>query len=305
MESVFQALVSGVALGAVYGLVALGFNITYATTRSFNFGQGEFLALGGLVGVTVLLTLAGKPHYGNLAEAEVTLPAYGFAIMVTIVVLSLLGAALYWWAVKPFLRHPGLNWVMSTIGFSIIIQSGALAFWGPSSIAMPSPFPIGVIRLFGIGIRPQEILVAAAAIAVMAGLDLMLQRTRFGRALRAVANSPLAATLIGVHVERIGMLSFVLSSCLAGLAGVLVAPLNAASVFVGLTIALKAFSAAIVGGITSPRGCVIGGILLGLLEALVGLWHAEWREVTIFLLIILILAVRPTGLFGARTIEKL
>lgn len=305
MEAICQALVSGAALGAVYGLVALGFNISYATTRTFNFGQGQFLAVGGLIGVTVLLTVAGKPHFGNLAAGEVTLLGYAVALVITMALLGLLGVALYFGAVKPFLRQPGLNWVMSTIGFGIIVQSGALAFWGPSAIAMPSPLGDHVIRVFGVGIRPQEILVAAMAIVVMAGLDVVLRYSRFGRALRAVAFSPLAATLVGVHVERVAVYAFVISSCLAGLAGILIAPISAASAFIGLTIALKAFSAAIVGGVTSPRGCVAGGFALGVLEALVGLWHAEWREVTIFLLIILVLVVRPAGLFGTASVEKI
>jgi branched-chain amino acid transport system permease protein len=305
MNALFQALASGFALGAVYGLVALGFNITYATTRTFNFGQGEFLALGSLVGVTMLLFTAGRPHIGNLSPSEVTLVGYGSAVVVTVVVLGLIGVALYFGAVKPFLRHPGLNWVMSTIGFSIIIQNGALAFWGPSPIAMPSPLGDGVIRVLGVGVRPQEILVAATAVAVMVGLDLVLQRSRLGKALRAVAHSPLAAALVGIHVERIEIFAFVVSSCLAGLAGVLIAPISTASAFIGLSITLKAFSAAIVGGLSSPRGCVLGGFILGLLEAVVGLWHAEWREITIFLLIILVLVVRPSGLFGAKAVEKI
>ena len=144
---------------------------------------------------------------------------------------------------------------MSTIGFSIIVQNGALAFWGPSPIAMPSPLGEGVIRAFGIGIRPQEILVAATAVAVMISLDLALARSQLGKALRAVAHSPLAAALVGINVEKIVILAFVISSGLAGLAGVLIAPISTASAFIGLSITLKAFSAAIVGGLTSPRGC--------------------------------------------------
>jgi branched-chain amino acid transport system permease protein len=305
MNALFQALASGFALGAIYGLVALGFNITYATTRTFNFGQGEFLALGSLVGVTALLFVAGKPHIGNLLPDEVTVLGYGSAAVLTIVGLGLVGVALYFGAVKPFLRQPGLNWVMSTIGFSIIIQNAALALWGPSPLAVPSPLGDGVYRVMGVGIRPQEILIAVTAIVVMIGLDLVLRRSRLGKALRAVAHSPLAAALVGIHVERIEILAFVISSCLAGLAGILIAPISTASAFIGLAITLKAFSAAIVGGLSSPRGCVIGGFILGLLEAVVGLWRAEWREITIFLLIILVLVVRPSGLFGTKAVEKI
>lgn len=305
MEMIGQALVSGAALGAIYGLVALGFNISYATTRTFNFGQGEFLAFGSLVGVTALLASADKSRFAGLAPEDVTPATYLIAIFVTMAALGILGVALYFGAVKPLLRKAGMNWVMSTIGFSIIVQSFALAYWGPSAIAMPSPVGDHVIRAFGIGVRPQEILVAATAVAIMIGLDIVLRKSRFGQAVQAVAFSPLAATLVGIHVERIAVLSFVISSALAGLAGVLVAPISAASPFIGLIIALKAFSAAIVGGVTSPRGCVIAGFALGVLEALIGLWRAEMREITLFLLIILVLVIRPAGLFGAPSIDKI
>ena len=141
-------------------MVALGFNITYATTRTFNFGQGEFLALGSLVGGERHTRRAGKPHFANLLPTEVSATRVTcLRCSSTVALLGLIGIALYFGAVKPFLRQSGLNWVMSTIGFSIIVQNRALAFWGPSPIAMPSPLGEGVIRAFGIGIRPQEILV--------------------------------------------------------------------------------------------------------------------------------------------------
>lgn len=170
---------------------------------------------------------------------------------------------------------------------------------------MPSPLGSEVWRIAGAGIRPQEVLIAVVAVAVMIGLDIVLRKTRFGKALRAVAFNPQAAAIAGINVETIVILAFVISSGLAGLAGILIAPITTASVFIGLGIALKAFSAAIVGGLTSPRGCMLGGFLLGVVEALVGLWRAEMREITIFLLIIVVLVVRPGGLMGARSVEKI
>ncbi len=216
----------------------------------------------------------------------------------------MLGIAIFVAAVRPFAGKPGMSWVMSTIGFGIVLQNSAMAIWGSSSIAMPSPLGEGVIRIAGAGVRPQEILVIVVTLSVMAGLDYVLRKTKIGKAVRAVATNQQAASLMGINVGAIVVLAFVLSSGLAGLAGLLIAPITTASVFMGLSIALKAFSAAIVGGLSSPRGCIAGGILLGCLEALIGLWRAEMREITLFLLIILVLMVKPEGLFGSKTMEK-
>ncbi|MCA0401956.1 MAG: branched-chain amino acid ABC transporter permease [Proteobacteria bacterium] len=305
MTAILQALASGLALGAIYGLIALGFNITYATTKTFNFGQGAFLVPGSLVGVSLVLLSVGKPHFGNLSPAEMTFMAYTLATVASVVVVGLIGIALYYCAIKPFVGAAGLNWVLSTIGFGIILQNTALAIWGPASIAVPSPLGSGVYRIAGAGIRPHEVLIAAVAIAVMVGLDIVLRKTRLGKALRAVAFNPQAASIVGINVERIVIIAFVISSALAGLAGILIAPVTTASVFIGLGVALKAFSAAIVGGLTNPRGCMAGGFLLGIIEALVGLWRAEFREIAIFLLIIIVLVIRPAGLFGTKTVEKI
>lgn len=304
MINLLQALLSGLALGGIYALVALGFSITHTTTKTLNFGQGEFLVAGSLVAVGTLLLISGKSQSGVLTSADVTFFSYGVALLVSLAVLGLLGVILYFTAVRPFFGSAGMSWVMSTIGFGIILQNTALAIWGPGSMSMPSPLGESVIRIGGAGIRPQEILVLVVTAVVMLALDHVLRRTRIGKAVRAVAANRQAAALMGINVAAIVVLAFVVSSGLAGLAGLLIAPITTASVFMGLAIALKAFSAAIVGGLTSPRGCIAGGFLLGCVEALVGLWRAEMREITIFALIILVLVIKPEGLFGQKPFEK-
>lgn len=302
--TILQAIFSGLALGGIYAIVALGFNITHNTTKTFNFGQGEFLVAGAFVAVTTLLLTAGKGRVDTLLPNEVTPGLYLAAMAATVVIMGLLGVVLYYAAVRPFVGQGGLAWVMSTIGFGIIIQNTALAIWGPSPLVMPSPLGSDVVRIGGAGVLPQEVLVLAVSIAVMAGLDYVMCRTRIGKAVRAVAHNGNAATLMGINVGAVVVLAFVVSSSLAGLAGMLIAPITTASVFMGLTLALKAFSAAIVGGLDNARGCMLGGFLLGLIEALVGLWHAELREITIFVLIILVLVLKPEGLLGRRYAEK-
>ena len=304
MVAILQAVFSGLALGSIYALVALGFNITHSTTKTLNFGQGEFLVVGAFVAVSGVLLLAGKGVTGSLQPEDVTLLRYGASLLISIAVLGLLGVLLYYTAVRPFIGIGGLAWVMSTIGFGIIIQNTALAIWGPSPMVMPSPLGDSVIRLGGAGVLPQEILVLVSSIVVMLFLDTVMRKTKIGKAVRAVAQSKNAATLMGINVSAVVVLAFVVSSSLAGLAGLLIAPITTASVFMGLTIALKAFSAAIVGGLNNARGCMLGGFLLGLVEALVGLWHAELREISIFMLIILVLVLKPEGLLGQRQMDK-
>jgi branched-chain amino acid transport system permease protein len=304
MVAMLQAVFSGLALGSVYALVALGFNITHNTTKTLNFGHGEFLVLGAFVAVTGVLVLSGKQVTGVLQPTDVTLLRYGMSLVASVVVLGLLGIILYYTAVRPFVGLPGLAWVMSTIGFGIIIQNTALLIWGPSPMVMPSPLGDDVIRIGGAGVLPQELLVIGSSVAVIFCLDTIMRRTKLGKAVRAVAHSHSAATLMGINVSAVVVLAFVVSSGLAGLAGLLIAPITTASVFMGLTLALKAFSAAILGGLSNARGCILGGFLLGLIEALIGLWHAELREISIFLLIILVLVLKPEGLLGQLQGEK-
>ena len=304
MVAILQAIVSGLALGSVYALVALGFNITHNTTKTLNFGQGEFLVAGAFVAVSGVLLLSGKSVTDSLLPEDVTLWRYGGSMLITIAVLGVLGILLYYTAVRPFIGLPGLAWVMSTIGFGIIIQNTALAIWGPSPMVLPSPLGDSVIRIGGAGILPQEVLVLVSSIVVMLLLDVVMRKTKIGKAVRAVAQSQNAATLMGINVSAVIVLAFVVSSSLAGLAGLLIAPITTVSVFMGVTLALKAFSAAILGGLSNARGCMLGGFLLGLIEAMVGLWHAELREISIFLLIIVVLVLKPDGLLGQRVSEK-
>lgn len=301
-----QALVSGLAIGGVYALIALSFSITFTTTKTLNFSQGDFVSVGALFGVTVLYFLhaGGGGTGGALADNASAGFNYPVAALVVGVVTGVLGIAIFTTAVRPFAGKPGMSWVMSTIGFGIILQSLGLAIWGPAPVKMPSPFGDDVIRIAGVGVRPQEILILVVAVALMIALDLLMRRTRIGKAMRAVAHNPSVASLMGINVRAMMLGAFALSSALAGIGGLLAAPIASASLYLGLGIALKAFSGAIMGGLDNPRGCIFGGFILGILEATVALWQAQWREIVIFLLIILVLAIRPAGLFGTQSLDK-
>lgn len=303
--ALFQALISGLAVGGAYALVALGFSVTFTTTRTLNFSHGEFVSAGAFIGMSVLLLAVGKPLTAtSFGGADPHALSQLGALVAALVVMGLIGWLLFALGVRPFARRPGMAWVMSTLGFGVILQSVGLAIWGPKPVVVPSPVGDDVIRLAGIGVRPQELLMLVVSVVVMVAFDHVQRRTMAGKAMRAVAQNPAVASLMGINVTAVMVAAFVVSSALAGLAGFMLAPIAQASLFMGLAVGLKGFSAAMVGGLSNARGCVIGGFLLGVLESFVNLWSAQWREVAIFALVILILAFRPTGLFGTRLVEK-
>lgn len=303
--AILQALVSGAAVGSAYALVALGFSVTFTTTKTLNFSHGEFVSAGAFMGMSLLFLSLGKPVSSTSFGGDIpAMVPQLMALLAALVVMGLLGWLLYLVGVRPFARKPGMSWVMSTLGFGVVLQSIGLAVWGPKPVVVPGPLGDDVVRLWGVGIRPQELLMLGVAIVVMVLFDHVMRKTMIGKAMRAVATSPSVASLMGINVTAMMVGAFVVSSALAGLSGFLLAPIAQASLFMGLAVGLKGFSAAMIGGLNNARGCVVGGFLLGILESLVNLWSAQWREVAIFALVIIVLAFRPTGLFGTRMAEK-
>lgn len=302
--ALLQALVSGLAIGGVYALIALGFNITFTTTRTLNFAQGEMVSAGMFAWIGLALLLQAKPLSAAQSVGTVPVWLWACATLGAVVVMGLLGALLYLVAIRPFTGKVAMAWVVTTIGFGIMLQSAGLAVWGAGSFVVPSPLGDAPLRLWGTGIRPQELMVLGCSVAVMLLLDGVLRRTMLGKVMRAVAHNPAVASLMGINVTLVMMGAFFLSTALAALSGILIAPIATASLFVGLAFGLKGFSAAMIGGLGNARGCAAGGFLLGLLEALVNLWQAQWREIVVFALVILVLAFKPDGLLGQRVVEK-
>jgi branched-chain amino acid transport system permease protein len=304
-EALLQALVSGLAVGGAYALVALGFSVTFTTTKTLNFSHGEFVSAGAFIGMSALFLALGKPLTSTTFGADnPNIGSQAIALIAALGVMGALGALLYVLGVRPFAGRPGMAWVMSTLGFGVILQSIGLAIWGPKPVVVPGPAGDDVVRILGIGVRPQEMLMLAVAVVIMVVFDWVMRATMLGKAMRAVAHSPANASLMGINVNVLMVGAFVFSSALAGLSGFLLAPIAQASLFMGLAVGLKGFSGAMIGGLNNPRGCVIGGFLLGILESMVNLWQAQWRDVAIFVLVILVLAFRPTGLFGGKLVEK-
>jgi len=303
--ALLQAIVSGLAVGGAYALVALGFSITFTTTRTLNFSHGEFVSAGAFIGLSTLFLAMGMPLTSTtFGDASPSSYAQLLALAAAMALMGVLGWVLYSVGVRPFAGRPGMAWVMSTLGFGIILQSIGLAIWGPKPVVVPGPLGDSVLRFFGVGVRPQELLILVVAVAIMIVFNRVMNHTMVGKAMRAVAANGEVASLMGINTSAVMIGAFVVSSALAGLSGFLLAPITQASLFMGLTVGLKGFSGAMVGGLSNPRGCVIGGFALGVLESLVNLWQAQWREVAVFALVILVLAFRPTGLFGTKLVEK-
>jgi branched-chain amino acid transport system permease protein len=303
--SLLQALVSGLVVGSAYALIALGFSVTFTTTRTVNFAHGDFVSAGAFIGVAVMFAWLGIPLASTtFSGAQPPLTPQLLALAAAVVGMGLLGWLLFVLGVRPFARRSGMAWIMSTLGFGVILQSIGMAVWGPKSVVVPGLFGGDVIRILGVGLLPQELLTLVVATVVMLAFDQVMRKSMIGKAMRAVAHKPDVAGLMGINVTGLMVGAFVVSSALAGLSGFLLAPIIQVSLFMSVAIGLKGFSAAILGGLDNARGCVFGGFLLGVLESFINLWSAQWREVAIFALVIVVLAVRPNGLFGTKVVDK-
>ncbi|MCA3640859.1 MAG: branched-chain amino acid ABC transporter permease [Methylobacterium sp.] len=289
MPELLQFAFSGLTVGAVYALVALGFTLIYNASDVVNFAQGEFVMLGGMA--TVFLHLAGVP-----------LPlAAALAILITVGV----GLALYAFAIDPARGSSAVTIIIITIGASIFLRGVAQVIFDKRFHALPHWFGSEPIRLGGAAILPQSLVVLFGAGVIVALIFLVIDRTLLGRAILATAANRLAARLVGIPVRKIVALSFALSAAIGAVAGILVTPITLTSYDVGTLLALKGFAAAMLGGMGSAVGAVVGGLLLGLAESFgAGLISSKYKDAIAFLIILGVLFVRPQGLLGKKSVER-
>lgn len=282
LDQLGQLLVTGLTLGSIYALVALGFVAIYTVTGIINFAQGEFVMLGALSAVT--LTRAGLP----LAVAAVA------AVALT----ALVGGALHALAIRPARHASIIALIIITIGASIAIRGGALLRWGTDPYPLPAFTPGPPVPLGNVLVTRQSLWVMGIGLLVLGLLFLFFNRTMLGRALRASAINPLAARLMGISPARMGLLAFTLSAALGAIGGVAVAPITYATYDMGLMLGLKGFVAAILGGFTSFPGAVIGALLLGILESLGAGVSSAYKDAVAFVILLAVLLLRPSGLLG-------
>ena len=290
MAEFLQFLFSGLTVGAIYAMVGVGFAIIYNASQVINFAQGEFVMIGGME--TVALTAnAGLP--------------LALAVPLAIAIAALTGIALQKFAIEPSRGASVATVIIITIGASIFIRGVAEVVLGKNDHTLASFSGDEPLRIGGATLLPQSLWVLGALVAVALGLKLFFDRTRVGKAMLATAQNRLAAQLVGIEVSRIMLLSFGLSAALGALAGLLTAPITLTRYDVGIMLGLKGFCAAILGGLGSAWGALVGGLLLGLVEQLsAGYLSSAYKDAVAFVIILGVLFVRPSGLFGARGTDR-
>ena len=290
MTLLTAAILTGLGLGAMYGLIALGFQITYSVCSRVNFAQGSMVMLGAVLGY-VFTQRWGLPIWLGYPFALV-----GCALMGMLVELCL---------IRPFAIRGNEGWLMATVAGGILLDNAVLFTFGNEPRSLPSPLVETSWQILGTGIYPLQLLIPVVAIALAFGLQLLFRRTRQGRALLAVVQNPEAARLMGINTTMMISGSFALSSMLAGAAGLLIAPLFSVHSDMGTLFGMKAFAVAILGGMTSAWGVMLAGFLYGLVEGLVtSFLGSSWTYIVVFALLIAVLAVKPNGLFGAAKLKK-
>jgi branched-chain amino acid transport system permease protein len=300
MEQFLQQLTNGLAVGGIYALIALGYTMVYGVLRLINFAHGDLFTYGAYLGLTLITSLLLHDVLGAVLGVLV------LAAMVMGLV-GLLGVILERAAYRPLRESPRLSAVVSALGASIFLQNTLMLLYGARFQVYPDGIlPETVVSLFGLDIPLMRIVVVLTSVVMMTALYLFVQKTKVGTAIRAAAIDQGAARLMGIDVNRVVRLVFLIGPALGGAAGLLVGLYYGQINFtMGWVYGMKAFTAAILGGIGNIPGAMVGGLLLGVIEALGAAYLSiAWKDAIAFCVLILILIVRPTGLLGERVAEK-
>jgi branched-chain amino acid transport system permease protein len=306
MDIFIQQLINGLTLGAVYAVVALGYTMVYGIIQLINFAHGEVVMIGAMVAYSVIGALAPA----GLPPLAVVFAAAGCAIPVCMAV----GYAMERVAYRPLRGAPRLAPLITAIGISIILQHVAMLVWSRNPLAFPQIVRVESYSIRGATITNVQIAILAISVLMMAGLAALVYRTKLGTAMRATAHDPQVAGLMGIDANRIIALTFVIGAALAAVAGVMVAEYyGIAHYAMGSQLGLKAFCAAVLGGIGNIPGAMLGGVLLGVVEALgagyIGdltgnVFGSNYQDVFAFVVLIAVLVLRPSGLLGERVSDR-
>jgi branched-chain amino acid transport system permease protein len=302
-----QQIVNGLVLGSIYALIALGYTMVYGILELINFAHGEVTMVGGMVCIAILQALLPA---GSLPVVVALALGVGGAMLVCM----LLGLAIERVAYRPLRRAPRLTALITAIGVSIVLQNTAMLIWGKQYVSFPDVIEVTRYEFAGAHITNVQITIVLLALLLMLALLVLVYRTRLGRAMRATAQSPDLAALMGVNPNSVIAATFVIGAALAAIAGIMVsAYYGLAHYYMGFLLGLKAFSAAVLGGIGNVAGAMLGGMLLGIVESLGagyigpltgGFLGSHYQDVFAFFVLILVLVFRPSGLLGERVGER-
>jgi branched-chain amino acid transport system permease protein len=300
-----QQVINGLSLGAMYALLALGFTLVYGILELINFAHFNVFMVGSFIGMWAL-QLFGLSGQSEVLTGFALVGVLAFAFFATMLASGVIGVVIERVALRPLRGVPGTAAMITTIGVSYILFNIILLTAGASSQNYPNPMPVVRWDIGGATLQLREVLIWGISLALMIALQLFVGRSRLGKAMRATAQDPEAARMMGVDVDRVIVTAFFLGSALAGAAALIFGLYyNFTSFIVGYTAGLRAFTAAVLGGIGSVPGAMVGGVLIGLIESLGGHFLAvRWADVIIFSILVLVLVFVPTGLFGRATPNK-
>jgi branched-chain amino acid transport system permease protein len=310
MDILLQQILNGLVLGSIYALIALGYTMVYGVLGIINFAHGEVLMFGALIALVVIK---------NLLAFFPTIPLWLILVVALLVAMS--GCAVLSFyiekiAYRPLRNAPRLVPLISAIGMSILLQTIAMIIWGRTPLNFPQLLPEQSLAIFGTGalVTVKELIIMLTALIVMVALLFLVKKTRFGRAIRATAENPQVAGLMGVNTTRVISYTFILGGTLAALAGVMIASnYGSAHFYMGFMPGLKAFTAAVLGGIGNIPGAMLGGLLLGIIEALGagyigtlsgGIFGSNYQDIFAFLVLIMVLVFRPSGILGEKLRDR-
>ncbi|AFO50696.1 branched-chain amino acid ABC transporter permease [Pseudomonas alloputida] len=306
-DILLQQVLNGLVLGSIYALVALGYTMVYGIIGLINFAHGEIVMVGAMVTISVLTMLAGA----GFAPGIITLL---LAIMAAVVVCMLLAQGMEKYAYRPLRKAPRLTPLILAIGISIALQNLAMMIWGRGYKTFPEVVETQPVDVFGATITNVQLSIMLIAVVIMFGLWLLVDKTRLGKAMRATAQNQEVAGLMGININRVISATFLIGASLGAIAGVMRAVnYGQADAYMGLLLGLKAFSAAVLGGIGNLFGAMAGGLLLGLIESLAagytgqltgGFLGANYQDIFAFAVLILVLLFRPNGLLGERQADR-
>jgi len=299
MDIFLQQLINGLTIGSIYALVALGYTMVYGVMKLINFAHGDLVALSAYIGLVVMMQLTGAsvPNY-------IVIP---IVFIITAIVIAIIGVILERVAYRPLRNAPRLSAVVSALGAGMVIQNGIMLIWGPR----PKIYPADVVpniywNIGGVSIGLMQLIILVLSFILMVVLYLFVNKTKIGTAIRASAIDQLAAKLMGINVNKIIVLIFVIGSSLGSVGGLFIGMYYKGIYFnMGWIYGLNAFVAAIIGGIGNIPGAMLGGMLLGLFNAFIaGYVSSTWADAFTYILLIIILIFRPTGILGERVAEK-